>query len=359
MIITSRHPSWAPAATRIDVDVLTRTESVSFLATHVSDIDVKVANDLAAELGDLPLALGQAAAYLEASDVPPAAYLRRFRQRRARMLSKGTDLVYGGSLETAWSVTLEKLQRQAPEAVALLELVAFCAPEPVPLSVFAAPAELLPASLASAARDDPEAFVDDAVSCALAYSCAADAATPSRCTGSCKRSSDPGCPQSSRRPPLPPSRACSDAATPGDPDIPATWSAWAALAPHILHLWATANPDDRLVIASLMSWLGWYLFVSGDLAAAQSLAASSYETCKSDFGADARVTLDAAANLATILGSGQDLEAATALARDTLERRRRLFGEDDPGTLHAANNLPGLPWQPATRKPAEISLRAF
>ena len=97
VIITSRHPSWAPAATRIDVDVLTRAESVSFLTAHVRGIGAEVAGDLAAELGDLPLALGQAAAYLEASDVPPAAYLRRFRQRRAQMLAKGTDLVYGGS----------------------------------------------------------------------------------------------------------------------------------------------------------------------------------------------------------------------------------------------------------------------
>ena len=140
VIITSRHPSWAAAATRIDVDVLTRAESVSFLTAHVRGIDAEIAGDLAAELGDLPLALGQAAAYLEASDVPPAAYLRRFRQRRAQMLSKGTDLAYGGSVDTAWSMTLEKLQAQAPEAVALLELAAFAAPEPLPLSVFAAPA---------------------------------------------------------------------------------------------------------------------------------------------------------------------------------------------------------------------------
>lgn len=49
-----------------------------------------------------------------------------------------------------------------------------------------------------------------------------------------------------------------------------------------------------------------------------SLAASSYETCRSDYGADATVTLNAAGNLATILGSAGDIETATALARDTL-----------------------------------------
>ena len=54
-------------------------------------------------------------------------------------------------------------------------------------------------------------------------------------------------------------------------------------------------------MAPLTSWFRWYLFVSGDLAAARSLAASSYETYKSDYGADAKVTLSAAANLATIL----------------------------------------------------------
>ena len=341
ILITSRHPAWSAVATRIDVDILTRAESVSFLTRYVRGMQPEIAGEVAAELGDLPLALAQAAAYLEASDIPPATYLKRFRQRRSQMLSKGKDLIYGGSLDTAWSVTLQKLQAEAPEAVVLLELAAICAPEPIPLSLFAAEPGLLSAPLSTTAQANPESAIDDAVSAALAYSL-------------CRRDGDAV--QMHRlvqavisTQPSPQKRAAVTAtlarllaaASPGDPDDPATWSAWAALAPHIIHIHQSvaARPDTRIVLEHLISWFCWYLFISGDLAAAKPLAVSIYETRRSADGPDARVTLGAAANLAAILRAAGEGQAATTLARDVLDRQRRVFGDDDPDTLHAANNL--------------------
>jgi hypothetical protein len=171
VLITSRHPAWGEVATRIDVDVLSRREAVTLLRTRVPGMNPDVAGELAAELGDLPLALGQAAAYLERTEARPETYLQRFRARREQMVAKGADLTYGGSLDTAWSVALDRIRTETPETAQMLEIAAFCAPEPIPLALFTAHPELLPHPLSEAAGGrTPESDVDDVVAAALAYS---------------------------------------------------------------------------------------------------------------------------------------------------------------------------------------------
>jgi TIR domain-containing protein/tetratricopeptide repeat protein len=360
VLITSRHPAWRSLATRVDIDVLPRSESVAFLDAYVPGVSPQVAEQLAAELGDLPLALGQAAAYLESSEIPPGTYLERFRHRRSQMLSKGTDLMYGGSLDTAWSVTLEQLQADSPATVQLLELAAFCAPDPVPLSLFTVEPGLLPGALAEAVGDNsPVADLDEVVTAALAYSL-------------CRRDGDAiqvhrlvQAVISSRLSQPQHATAVSNlarlmiAAIPGNPDDPATWPAWGALAPHILHL-ATAGPDEPPRFREVTSWFCWYLFVRGDNHAAHDLATRLYQTSRAADGPDHPATLSAAANLATILRSIDKGEAARTLAQDTLDRHRRLSGEDHPATLHAANNLVSclmkLHDYPAARELAEDTL---
>ena len=69
-------------------------ETVALLQRRIPELDARLADELAAELGDLPLAAAQAAAYLEQTGLPPAAYLGRFRTRRASLLAKGQDAIF-------------------------------------------------------------------------------------------------------------------------------------------------------------------------------------------------------------------------------------------------------------------------
>jgi hypothetical protein len=114
---------------------------------------------LAAELGDLPLAAAQAAGYLEQTDLPAAAYLRRFRAHRASLLARGDVIGYHGRVDTAWALSLERLRGDDPAAVQLLELAAFLAPEPIPLALFGEHAELLDEPLRATAAE-PDALAD-------------------------------------------------------------------------------------------------------------------------------------------------------------------------------------------------------
>jgi hypothetical protein len=57
------------------VNVLARAETIALLRARIPALS----EELAAELGDLPLAAAQAVGYLEQTALPPADYLRRFR----------------------------------------------------------------------------------------------------------------------------------------------------------------------------------------------------------------------------------------------------------------------------------------
>jgi hypothetical protein len=83
VLVTSRSPGWGALGGRLEVDVLARAETIALLRARIPDLSAELADQLAAELGDLPLAAAQAAGYLEQTDLPAADYLRRFRARRA------------------------------------------------------------------------------------------------------------------------------------------------------------------------------------------------------------------------------------------------------------------------------------
>src|SRR3712207_684616 len=148
-----------PWAVRLEVDVLARTETIALLRARIPGLDDELADALAVELGDLPLAAAQAAAYLEQTALPAADYLRRFRAHRADLLDRGEVVGYAGRLDTTWGLSLERLRDEDPAAVQLLQLAAHLAPEPIPLTLFGDHPELLDEPLRSAAAD-PDALAD-------------------------------------------------------------------------------------------------------------------------------------------------------------------------------------------------------
>ena len=136
VLVTSRFPGWGALGGRLQVDVLTRSDTVALLQARIPLMEPTAAQGLAAELGDLPLAAAQAAAYLEQTGLAPADYLRRFRSHRASLLGRGDVVGYQRRVDTVWNMSLQRLRSVNPTAVELLELCAFLAPEPIPLAYF-------------------------------------------------------------------------------------------------------------------------------------------------------------------------------------------------------------------------------
>jgi len=94
VLITTRRGGFTALGTVLDIDVLDRTDSRDFLRLRIPRATTGEIEDLADLLGDLPLALEQAAAYVDATNLPPADYLNLFRARAGGMLRAGKVVGY-------------------------------------------------------------------------------------------------------------------------------------------------------------------------------------------------------------------------------------------------------------------------
>jgi hypothetical protein len=336
VLITTRATGWhETAAAPIEVDIFARAESVTLLRERVPWLTEADAQALAGQLGDLPLAITQAASYLADSRMPATEYLGLLKTRAARLLSEGTPASYPRSLAGAIQLTMERLTARNPAAAALAEICSFFAPEPIPLTLFPATAGQLAGPLAHAASD-PIAWRN-----LLADLNRTTVARVDHQSLQLHRLN-----QSILRDQLPADHAAATrdlAATvlvtsqPPDPDDPANWPAWAPLVPHILASDPAAS--DRADLRDLACQAARYLLVHADTQAACDLAKDLHEAWNQRLGPDHPQTLTAATRLAHALRNLAEFSQARQLDEDTLASRRRVLGEDHPDTRRSANNL--------------------
>jgi tetratricopeptide (TPR) repeat protein/transcriptional regulator with XRE-family HTH domain len=153
VLITSRNPAWRGIATPIAVDVLTNHEAVAFLLLRTGNSDQAAASELAEQLGGLPLALEQAAAYAEQVGLSLTDYLDRYRERHTQLLARGAPIDYPATVVTTWRLNISQVTSASRAAAQLLRLSAFLAPEAIPLELLSADPTQLPADLAATIED--------------------------------------------------------------------------------------------------------------------------------------------------------------------------------------------------------------
>ena len=138
VLLTSRSQAWGGTAEKIAVGTLPRDEAVALLlkraeVTTATDAQRSAADRVADALGDLPLALEQAAAYVDETGISFDAYLDLFQQRRADLLAEGTlSSAYPATVAMTWSLAFEKAEAECPAAGGLLRLCACLAPDDIP-----------------------------------------------------------------------------------------------------------------------------------------------------------------------------------------------------------------------------------
>ena len=334
-LITSRQRGWDEVATPIEVDVLTRAESIELLRRRVPGLTETDANRLATELGDLPLAIAQTAGFIADTGTLASQYLGLLQTRAGQLLDQGAPGSYPRSLAAATALIADRLSGHDPAAAELASLCAFLAPEPIPEYLFTGAAGVLPGELAARAAD-PLAWRQTLANMSrqslarvdhrglqmhrLTQAILRDRLTPARAAAT---------------------RRCTEAilaaSDPGDPPDPGTWARWAQLMPHVLaaDLAATDNPALRELVRRAC----WYLIERGDARTARDLMSDLRQQWRDRLGADHQHTLMAAHYLAWALWELGRYAESRDLNRDTLERHRSVFGEDHPDTLNSAHNL--------------------
>ncbi len=178
VLVTTQSQHW-PAGQALEVPMLDHNVAADFLVNRTGNTDREAASDLAAETDGLPLALEQAAAYIQATGITPASYLSLFRDRQADLLARGEATNHPAHVAATLGLALSRLAEDAPTAAGLLRVLAFLAPEPVPVSaLFTQQAtDLLPPEVLDTIQPllgDPVA-AGDAVSALRRYSLASPA----------------------------------------------------------------------------------------------------------------------------------------------------------------------------------------
>lgn len=139
VLLTSRAQSFACVGIKktLRVDTLESAEAVRFLIERTGDPDSQRAAELADELGHLPLALEQAAAYIETVGGGLRGYLARFRSQGVTVFAKGkpsTD--YPKTVATTWTLSFDAVREVSPASAELLTAAAFLPPDSIPVEVF-------------------------------------------------------------------------------------------------------------------------------------------------------------------------------------------------------------------------------
>jgi hypothetical protein len=337
VLMTSRNQIWPPGQA-LDVPVLDPQVAAEFLVSRTGDADRRAALELADVLGGLPLALEQAAAYVQASGESLAGYASLFRQRRPQMLARGEPTEYPQTVATTWQVAFQDVQRAAPGAAGLLRLLAFCAPEAIPLRLLLQPRPDLAGQLGEqvapvlTALLDDELAAGDAIAALRRYSLITQAEGESvsvhRLVQAVTADQMPAELASQWRQAA---AALIEAAIPGDTETPETWRVCAALLPHAEAVLA----DD----SAGMTRLGQYLGSIGSYASARGLLQRVFDARERVLGPEHPGTLIARHEVARFAGQAGDAAAARDLFAELVPVVERVLGPEHPETLTTRGNL--------------------
>jgi len=337
VLITSQSQHWPPGWA-VQVPVLDPGVAAQFLSARTGDGDVDAAVELATELGGLPLALEQAAAFMQATGTSLARYVKLFRERQADLLARGEAAGHREHVAATLELALARLGPDSP-AAALARLLAFLAPEPVPLGLLlagTAPVKGLEPEAAGALGpllDDPVALWD-AVAALRRYSLASPAGDGlvqvHRLVQAVTRAQLTEAEAAQWRQAA---EALVEAAIPADGELPATWPACMLLLPH-----ARAVLD----LTSIGIWrVAKALGHSGSYAAARDLFSLITEALARDdaYGPEHPDTLNSRYYVAYWTGEAGDAVAARELVAAMLLIRERVSGPEHRDTLAARHEL--------------------
>jgi len=382
VLVTSRNSDWSLQANTLEVDVFSRDESVRLLRRRDPDITDTDARHLAEALGDLPLAIEQAAAWRVATGMTAGEYLEILKNHVELLGATASD--YEPSVAAAWTMSLERLKATSPAAMRLLEICAYFAPEPIIRGLFSNPGAVVdrpdsgdefelalrdPVKLNKAIRDIQRyalARINHRTGTIelhrLVQAVVRDGVVPERREEVRHRG-----------------HRLLAAADPREPRTVAHWDRYQALISHVRTSEAVACEDPwvRDLVYNIVQYLYWF----GDHEGCETLAREAYETWRANLGPESPETLKVAKYFGYILwvngkfgearkigeetlrlyeenyeaGDEEVIDAklqfardlhtagrfaeATQMVREALAEAKRSLTPEDPKTLYAAHQL--------------------
>jgi tetratricopeptide (TPR) repeat protein len=339
LLITSRNPAWRAMATPLAVQVLPRAEAVAFLRTRAGRLSDPAADAVAAVLGDLPLALEQAGAYVEQTRDSLGGYLELLEDRGGELLGLGAPLDYQDTVATTWTLALDQVRVQAPAAEDLLTLCAFLAPDDLPRTLVREHADQLPDRLQQVAGD--RLAIDQTLAVLGRFSLVTvgdQTLAVHRLVQTVVRQH---LDQEAARGWAGAAVRLVQAAFPYGSDDVRTWPACAHLLPHALTATGHAAQlgTELLATSRLLDRAGTYLWARAELAQARQLFERAIAIDEAQLGPDHPTTAASLNNLGNVLRDLEDLPAARVTLERALAIREAELGPDHLDVANSLNNL--------------------
>lgn len=386
VIVTSRNQAWAEVWKTVEVGAFERTESLELLRRRSPELPDGEADRLAETLGDLPLALDQAAAWQSATRTSGPDYLEVVERYRRALAGGDARSEVPGPVAILIRLVLDRLRRDRPEVAQLFGMFAVLGAEPVAIDLFRRGRHAdIAVPLGPALNDffGIEGIVRHLVRCGLAKTDAGGGIQVHRLFRRALRDELDGTGLERIRTDV---HRLLGAANPGSSYDAGTLALHGKIAPHVLpaDLIAADEKDSRRVVldqvgyllvigdhdgayrlgeAAVQSWekrvdqpdlgpegaltlLATRALVTASLRVgvndrARVLAESAFERLRTSaaFGPDHPLTLFFADVVPLVQRVAGDFRQALATDRENVERHRRAYGEDDPETLRNIGNL--------------------
>jgi hypothetical protein len=338
VLITSRASGWPNPDDVVSVQPLDTLAAVDLLNRLSLDDDRVSAAALATELGGLPLALAQAGAFVRANASDLATYLHWYRERSVDLHEEGRPIDYSHTVATTWRLAMDRLP---PNAHALLNLLAFYAPDAIPVHRLLTSADpdqidgtedLRPLLASGFAR---HRAIGELYAYSLVGLSGHDAVSVHRLVQAVTRSclTDTAKKDWTNR-----ARSLIIAAIPDEPPTMFSLTTWSALHTHVYalldHL-PPEHPDTLTMRYNLAIWTG----NAGGAAHARDLLADLLQIRDQVLGSDHPDTLLTRHHLAYWVGEAGDPAGARDLFGELFPIRAHVLGPHDPDTLLTGHEL--------------------
>jgi len=356
VLLTSRAHNFDVLGIRkpIGLPVLTPDEALAFLLKRtdreeaLDPAEQDAARTLAGELGYLPLALEQAAAYMVEHEELFSVYLAAYHALRLELLDKMGPVTgeYPETVRTTWKRSFDAVAATSPASIALLRLSAFFAPDAIPYELILEGASELGEPLAPALASPPNG--DHALNQLL---------TPLARHSLVRRDREARTYSVHR---LVQAVLLDELTAATRKDLAeravkalgrtfpyveyATWPRCERLVPHALAAWGWIESEDLRVpeAARLLNHAGYYLSRRARYAEAEPLYRRALAIWEAALGPDHPDTATILNNLALLYHAQGQYAAAEPLWRRALAIREQALGPDHPDTALSLNNLAGL-----------------
>ncbi len=168
IILTTRAQVVGRLAQKVEIEKMDLEEGARFLLHRanfidadalldtVSPDDVAQAKEIVQVLDGLPLALEQAAAYIEENECGLTGYLQRYQTQRNFLLQYRGDFIseHPEPVATTWKLSFQRVEEANAAAADLLRLCAFLAPDAIPEEIITEGADELRPDLQAVASDE-------------------------------------------------------------------------------------------------------------------------------------------------------------------------------------------------------------